>query len=59
MVDRGCGFDPDLTGYGFGLRHSIGERMREVGGELLVFSMPGEGTSVELVLDAVDAVQAG
>ncbi|SNS93017.1 sensor histidine kinase [Actinoplanes regularis] len=59
VVDRGCGFDPDITGYGFGLRHSIGERMREVGGELLVFSMPGEGTSVELALDAVDAVQAG
>ncbi|MEU7909340.1 ATP-binding protein [Actinoplanes sp. NPDC049118] len=50
VVDRGSGFDPDATGYGFGLRHSIGERMREVGGELRLFSMPGEGTSVELAL---------
>ncbi|WP_344876609.1 sensor histidine kinase [Allokutzneria multivorans] len=48
VVDRGEGFDQEHNADGFGLRWSIRERMVEVGGELELFSMPGNGTSVEL-----------
>lgn len=49
IVDRGVGFRTDQTPPGFGLRRSIEGRIREVGGELRIFSEPGHGTCVELL----------
>jgi signal transduction histidine kinase len=48
VVDRGAGFDPTRATSGFGLRRSVTDRMREIGGELELFSEPGHGTSLEL-----------
>ncbi|BCJ55701.1 hypothetical protein Asp14428_71760 [Actinoplanes sp. NBRC 14428] len=48
VVDQGKGFDPDTTPLGYGIRHSITERMREVGGAAGVDSHPGQGTRVDL-----------
>ena len=48
IVDRGRGFDPRNTSYGFGLRWSIEARMRSVRGDARISTAPGEGTCVEL-----------
>ena len=48
IVDQGRGFDPEATELGYGIRHSIVERMTEVGGAATVDSHPGEGTRVDL-----------
>ncbi|GAA0908428.1 ATP-binding protein [Virgisporangium ochraceum] len=48
VVDQGKGFDPDGMPPGYGIRHSILARMREVGGEATVDSHPGQGTRVDL-----------
>lgn len=48
VVDRGSGFDPRRQPAGFGLSHSIDERMRSAGGVARVSSSPGGGTTVEL-----------
>jgi hypothetical protein len=48
VVDQGKGFDPDGVPPGYGIRHSILTRMREVGGEATVDSHPGQGTRVDL-----------
>jgi len=48
VVDRGLGFDPAVRPRGFGLRCSVDERMRAVGGAATVHSAPGDGTTVEL-----------
>jgi signal transduction histidine kinase len=48
IVDQGGGFDPGATGPGYGISHSIVGRMREVGGDALVDSHPGQGTRVDL-----------
>jgi len=45
--DRGRGFDPDDQA-GFGIRQSIIERMREVGGSAEIWSEPGRGSRVRL-----------
>jgi signal transduction histidine kinase len=52
VVDRGRGFDADPGVFGFGLRHSVIERMREIGGDARVSAGPGEGTCVELTWTA-------
>ncbi|GGC75295.1 hypothetical protein IEU95_01145 [Hoyosella rhizosphaerae] len=49
VVDRGKGFDPEATVYGFGLNHCIHTYMAEIGGTATIDSAPGEGTCVELV----------
>lgn len=49
VVDRGRGFDPETMVPGFGVRSSITERMREVGGTATLFGMPENGVCVELV----------
>jgi hypothetical protein len=46
--DTGSGFDPAQTP-GFGLSESIVARMGQVGGEVLIESSPGMGTSVSLL----------
>jgi Histidine kinase-, DNA gyrase B-, and HSP90-like ATPase len=50
VTDRGRGFDATKhrAGKGFGLRGSIEQRMRRVGGEATVTSAPGHGTTVRL-----------
>ncbi len=52
IVDRGRGFDPETMVPGFGLRSSIIDRMREVGGSATLFGVPGDGACVELVWPA-------
>jgi signal transduction histidine kinase len=51
--DRGAGFDvgsvPDDRR---GIAHSIRERMERVGGTARITSTPGDGTEVELELEA-------
>lgn len=49
VSDKGHGFDPAAPGGGFGLT-SMRERARSVGGELLVYSMPGHGSQVEVAV---------
>jgi signal transduction histidine kinase len=53
IVDRGSGFDPDRTCGGFGLNQSVLARMHEVGGRAEIFSLPGDGTCVDLVWPGV------
>ncbi|MCI4066776.1 ATP-binding protein [Micromonospora sp. R77] len=48
IVDRGRGFDLGAVPPGFGFRHSIVDRVTEVGGRARVSSEPGAGTCVEL-----------
>ena len=48
IADRGVGFDQSAPRGGFGMRESIGRRMRDVGGIALVESTPGAGTQVTL-----------
>ncbi|HYQ67597.1 sensor histidine kinase [Actinophytocola sp.] len=48
IVDQGKGFDPETTELGYGIRHSIIERMTEIGGTATVDSHPGEGTRIDL-----------
>jgi signal transduction histidine kinase len=48
IVDQGKGFDPATTELGYGIRHSIIDRMTEVGGSSTVDSHPGEGTRIDL-----------
>jgi len=45
--DHGCGFEPS-TSTGFGLSNSIERRLRDVGGSVEVWSMPGRGTRVRM-----------
>jgi signal transduction histidine kinase len=49
VSDRGCGFDPTVTGGGFGLV-SMRQRARSVGGELLISSTQDGGSEVEAAL---------
>jgi len=46
--DRGRGFDPDTVEEGRGLRHSMRQRMQQVGGCVTITGAPGKGTEVEI-----------
>jgi len=46
--DEGRGFDVELAKKGHGLEHSVRGRVSEVGGEVCIESMPGEGTEVKV-----------
>lgn len=48
VADGGRGFDTSAVGPRLGLRTSVVARMRAVGGDATVHSVPGEGTRVEL-----------
>ncbi len=48
VTDQGAGFDSDLPQGGFGISGSLIARMTDVGGDAVVDSAPGQGTSVEL-----------
>ncbi|TAM69263.1 MAG: ATP-binding protein [Microbacteriaceae bacterium] len=53
VVDAGRGFDESQTPPDrMGLRRSIRERIERVGGRVTVFSRPGAGTSIALVVPA-------
>jgi signal transduction histidine kinase len=52
VADRGRGFAADPEAFGFGLRRSVIERMREIGGDARVLAAPAEGTCVELTWTA-------
>jgi len=45
VADDGCGFDPNVTGYGTGLQ-GIADRVAANGGSVQVRSAPGAGTSL-------------
>lgn len=50
VTDAGRGFDPhSVSSERLGLRVSIADRIAKVGGEAVVTSAPGEGTSIRLV----------
>ena len=44
--DDGVGFDPTVTGYGTGLQ-GMADRLAALGGELIVTSAPGSGTTIQ------------
>lgn len=46
--DEGRGFDVDTAELGHGIEQSIRRRVAEVGGEVCIESMPGEGTEVKV-----------
>jgi signal transduction histidine kinase len=53
VSDAGRGFDPgSLPAASFGVRHSIIERMAQVGGNARLLSTPGRGTTVVLEVEA-------
>ena len=53
VSDAGRGFDPgSLPAESFGVRHSIIERMAQVGGNARLLSTPGRGTTVVLEVEA-------
>ncbi|MFJ4287901.1 sensor histidine kinase [Paenarthrobacter nicotinovorans] len=53
VSDAGCGFDAgSLPPESFGVRHSVIERMTEVGGRVRLLSTPGRGTTVVLEVEA-------
>jgi signal transduction histidine kinase len=49
ISDRGCGFDTEVTGTGFGLI-AMRERARSVGAELRICSSAGRGSQVEVAV---------
>lgn len=48
VADDGCGFDTARPSRGHGIADSIVARMQRLGGEGVVLSRPGHGTTVEL-----------
>ncbi|MGO4957660.1 sensor histidine kinase [Luteococcus sp. Sow4_B9] len=55
IMDNGRGFDPMSVPQGrLGVRRSIGERLREVGGRAAITSAIGRGTTVELTWPSLD-----
>jgi signal transduction histidine kinase len=55
VFDDGCGFDPEtveLEGR-YGLQ-GMRERAKMIGGDLTITSQPGEGTSIQLIVEEVD-----
>lgn len=46
--DHGTGFDVNARARGFGIQHSIVERLKDVGGVARIDSSPGNGTRVTL-----------
>lgn len=45
VTDDGLGFDPDAAGHGSGLQ-GIADRLASLGGEFVLRSEPGRGTTI-------------
>lgn len=59
VVDEGRGFDPDrLDEQRLGIRHSLMARLESVGGSAMVWSSPGNGTSVLLRVPVTVAAES-
>jgi signal transduction histidine kinase len=57
ITDQGSGFDPgDVPADRLGLRTSVVERVRSVGGTAKIWSSPGEGTSIVIHLPVAEIV---
>jgi signal transduction histidine kinase len=56
--DNGVGFNPDCPREGLGLE-SLMERAETMGGAAMIASVPGEGTTIELVLPATICSPSG
>jgi hypothetical protein len=57
VTDQGSGFDPDaIPEDRLGVRGSIIDRMRQVGGDVRIWSSPGGGTSVVLTVPILRVV---
>ncbi|WP_419817224.1 sensor histidine kinase [Glaciibacter flavus] len=59
VADAGAGFTPTEQTSHIGLRHSIRQRIVDVGGEVQVWSSPGEGTSVMLTVPRTTVLRTG
>lgn len=58
VLDAGRGFDESAPAADrLGLQHSIRDRIERIGGSVVVFSAPGEGTSISMVVPAAHADQ--
>ena len=53
ITDNGVGFDPQTVTKGLGLK-GIEERVRMIGAALNMFSTPGEGAGIKLIVDLPD-----
>jgi len=53
ITDDGVGFDPQTVTKGLGLK-GIEERVRMIGAALNMFSTPGEGAGIKLIVDLPD-----
>ena len=56
VEDEGAGFDAGATHAGIGLT-SMRERIRQVGGEMTLFSEPGEGTTIRVRIPVEERAQ--
>lgn len=57
VADQGVGFDPDAVASDrLGLRQSVVERVRSVGGSVRVWSTPGAGASVVMRIPVLEVV---
>ncbi|MCU1402703.1 MAG: hypothetical protein JWM70_1027 [Microbacteriaceae bacterium] len=60
VIDEGRGFDPDaVSADRLGLRVSVVERIKAVGGYVRIWSTPGNGTSVLISVPAVEPAEGG
>ncbi|MBV9793173.1 MAG: ATP-binding protein [Actinobacteria bacterium] len=55
VVDQGRGFDPAAQSAGMGLKESIGGRVAEAGGSVMIDSAPGAGTVLEITMPVTEA----
>ena len=57
VVDQGSGFDPQaIADDRLGLRTSVVERVRSVGGSVKIWSSPGAGTSIVMRVPILEVV---
>ncbi|MEC3915737.1 sensor histidine kinase [Nocardia sp. CDC160] len=59
IADDGVGFDGTPGQDRHGIRHSIVERLREVGGDAEITSTPGSGTEIRLRWPVAESLAAG
>lgn len=58
VTDQGQGFDPAAIGEDrLGLRQSVVDRIESVGGDVRIWSSPGEGTSIVMRLPVIEILR--